>query len=57
MIFVIINNIHAKWAEDHHHLTLGKLVTTKLHLPKIAAFYLIIFALLGLSYAIVYIFY
>jgi uncharacterized protein YacL len=57
MIFVVINNIHAKWAEDHARLSLGKFVTTQLHLPKIAAFYLIALSLFGLAYGIARIFY
>lgn len=55
MALVVINNVHATWAERHQKLSLGKFFIKKLHVPKAVAFTLLVGSISLLSGGVVFI--
>ena len=52
LVLTIINNVHATWATKHHRLSLGRLLTEKLHFSKTLAYFCLVGSILGLSFVI-----
>ena len=38
---VVLNNIHATWAEKHQRMSLGKVFIERLHIPKTITYFLL----------------
>lgn len=53
MALVVLNNIHALWAEKHQKLSLGKFFVKRLHIPKAVTYFLLVGIILLLSLGVV----